>query len=67
MEIGVAQEGFDTRPGAGLSAMPPQTIIEMASLGQLNLPKNLMPVTRDLVKRILAADPNTRLEIKDIM
>ena len=47
--------------------MPPQTIIEMASLGQLNLPKNLMPVTRDLVKRILVADPNSRLEIKDIM
>ena len=31
------------------------------------LPKNLTPVTRDLVRKILVADPNTRLEIRDIM
>ena len=31
------------------------------------LPKNLTPLTRDLVRRILVPDPEVRLEIKDIM
>ena len=41
-------------------------IIEMANAGRIILPKNLNPTTRDLVKRILVADPEVRLEIKDI-
>ena len=39
----------------------------MANSGRLILPKNLNPVTRDLVKRVLVADPEVRLDIKDIM
>ena len=31
------------------------------------LPKNLTPLTRDVVRKILVADPNGRLEIRDIM
>ena len=31
------------------------------------MPKNLTPVTRDIVRKILVADPNVRLEIRDIM
>ena len=58
-----AQEEMDT----GLSAVPPHQIIELANSGRIPLPKNLNPVTRDLVRKILIADPNMRLEIKDIM
>ena len=42
-------------------------IIEMVNSGRIILPKNLTPVTRDIVRKILVADPNVRLEIKDIM
>ena len=31
------------------------------------LPKNLNPVTRDLIRKILVPDPEVRLEIRDIM
>ena len=47
--------------------MPPSQIVEMANANRLILPKNLNPLTRDLVKRILVPDPEVRLEIKDIM
>ena len=67
MEIGVAQDGnFDMSTG-GMSSMPPQQIIEMVNTGRIILPKNLTPVTRDLVKKILVADPNVRLDIRSIM
>ena len=39
----------------------------MATAGRLILPKNLTPVTRNLVKRILVPDPEVRLDIKAIM
>jgi len=42
-------------------------MIEMANSGRLILPKNLTPVTRDLVKRVLVPDPEVRLEIRAIM
>ena len=66
MEIEVAQDGFDGA-GLGISSMPPQHIIEMVNSNRIILPKNLTPVTRDIVRKILVADPNVRLEIKDIM
>ena len=47
--------------------MPPNQIVEMATDGRLILPKNLTPVTRDLVKRILVPDPEVRMGIKAIM
>ena len=47
--------------------MPPQQIVEMATSGRLILPKNFNSVTRDLVKRILVADPELRIDIKGIM
>lgn len=47
--------------------MSPNKIVEMANAGRLILPKNLTPVARDLVKRILVPDPEVRLEIRDIM
>lgn len=47
--------------------MPPNKIIEMANSGRLILPKNLTPLTRDLVKRILVAEPEVRPDIRDIM
>ncbi len=31
------------------------------------LPKNLTPLTRDLIRKILVPDPEVRLEIRDIM
>ena len=31
------------------------------------LPKNLSPLARDLVKRILVPDPSVRLDTRDIM
>ena len=64
MEIGGAPDGLGN---AGVSAMPPQMIIEMVNAGRIVLPKNLTPVTRDIVRKILVPDPNVRLEIKDIM
>ena len=68
IEIGVAQDhGFDNGLSAGISSMPPQKIIEMVNSGRIILPKNLTPVTRDIVRKILVADPNVRLEIRDIM
>ena len=39
----------------------------MVNTGRIILPKNLNPVTRDIVRKILVADPNVRLEIRDIM
>lgn len=50
-----------------MSVMPPNQIIDMANSGRIILPKNLNPVTRDLVRRILVPDPNTRLTLRDIM
>ena len=47
--------------------MPAHMIIDMVNNGRITLPKNLNPVTRDIVKKILVADPNVRLEIRDIM
>lgn len=65
-DINIAQDGIHGSPG-GMSAMPPQQIVEMANSGRLILPKNLTPVTRDIVKRILIADPSMRPEIRDLM
>ena len=68
IEIGASNNMFEgTSIGHGYSAMPPQQIVEMANSGRIILPKNLNPITRDLVKRILVADPEVRLDIKDIM
>ena len=68
MEIGVAQDGFfEGSPAQGYSSMPPHKIIEHVQTGRIILPKNLTPVTRDLVRKILVADPNVRPEIRDIM
>ena len=39
----------------------------MVQTGRIILPKNLTKVTRDLVRKILVADPEVRLEIRDIM
>jgi len=39
----------------------------MVNAGRIVLPKNITPQTRDLIRRILVADPNMRFEIKDIM
>ena len=33
---------------------------------QINLPKNLSPCARDLIKSILVNDPNIRIELADI-
>ena len=68
MEIGASQKGSSNSapPVNGWTSMPPQMIIEMANASRVILPKNLNPTTRDLVKRILVADPEVRLEIKDI-
>ena len=67
MEIGAAQGGFDGGNLGGMVAMPPQHIIETVNAGRMVLPKNLTPLTRDVVRKILVADPNVRLEIRDIM
>ena len=67
MEIGSAQDGFDGGNLGGMVAMPPQQIIETVNSGRMVLPKNLTPLTRDVVRKILVADPNVRLEIRDIM
>mmetsp|Transcript_42065 Transcript_42065/g.55423 ORF Transcript_42065/g.55423 Transcript_42065/m.55423 type:complete len:238 (-) Transcript_42065:121-834(-) len=66
MEIGAVQ-GSASPDHNAYAAMPPNQIVEMANSGRLILPKNLTPLTRDLVKRILVPDPEVRLEIKDIM
>jgi len=34
--------------------------------GDLNLPKNMSKLAKDLVKNILVVDPNMRFEISDI-
>ena len=44
----------------------PLTSLEKIRSGQINLPKNLNNVTRDIVKNILVLDPNLRFEIEDI-
>jgi serine/threonine protein kinase len=44
-------------------ARNPTTIMEKCRNGNLNLPKNLSPVARDLVKHLLVDDPEQRLEI----
>lgn len=67
MEIGAVQGGVESSPGQAYAAMPPNQIVEMANSGRLILPKNLTPVTRDLVKRILVPDPELRMDIPDIM
>lgn len=69
IEIGVAQANndFTSGPGAGISSMNVQQIIDMVNSGQIILPKNLTPLARDIVRKILVADPNIRLEIRDIM
>lgn len=65
MEIGAAQNGSDS-PGP-YAAIPADQIIEQANSGRIILPKNLTPVTRDLVKRILVPDLGVRLDSHDIM
>ena len=65
MEMGVAQNMIPDGPG-GVSSIHPQQIIEMVNSGRIILPKNLSMMARDLVRRILVADPNVRLDIKDI-
>ena len=68
MEIGVSQKQFDWgNPGAGVATMHPQQIIEMVNAGRITLPKNINQLTRDLVRKILVADPNMRFEIRYIM
>lgn len=68
MEIGVAQDGYVAdSPGHGYSSMPPHKILEIVQTGRITLPKNLTPTTRDLVRKILVADPNGRVEIREIM
>ncbi len=68
MEIGAAQKQFDGgNPGAGVASMHPQQIIEMVNAGRLTLPKNIDPITRDLIRKILVADPSMRFEIRNIM
>ena len=47
--------------------MPPHQIVDMVNQGRIILPKNMTPVTRDIVRKILVTDPNVRLEIRDIM
>ena len=64
IEIGALSEAPMSR---GLSVMPANLIVEMANSGRIILPKNLTPLTRDLVRRILVADAEVRLEIRDIM
>ena len=44
----------------------PQQILESAMTGQLNLPRNMSNLAKDLVKMILIADPNMRPELADI-
>jgi serine/threonine protein kinase len=34
--------------------------------GELNLPKNMSKLAKDLVRNILVVDPNMRFEISDI-
>ena len=41
----------------GLEASNPKTIMEKIRNGNLNLPRNLNAVARDLVKKLLADDP----------
>jgi serine/threonine protein kinase len=41
----------------------PELIMEKCMTGSLNLPKNIGLVERDLIKNLLVADPNQRLEI----
>lgn len=41
----------------------PNLIMERCRNGELSLPKNLNPVSRDLIKLLLVADPDQRLEI----
>ena len=68
IEISVAQKNIQiNRTDKGYSVMPPNQIIELANSGKIILPKNFNAVTRDLVKKILVADPEVRLDIRDIM
>lgn len=46
--------------------MSAQEMIELANSGNISLPKNLNSVTRDLIQKILVADPNQRIEIEEI-
>lgn len=50
----------------GLEASNPKTIMEKIRNGNLNLPRNLNTVARDLVKKLLDDDPPQRLEICEI-
>ena len=50
----------------GMEASNPKTIMEKIRSGNLNLPRNLNTVARDLVKKLLADDPLQRLEISEI-
>jgi hypothetical protein len=46
--------------------MNPQQVSEAVLTGQLNLPKNMSNLAKDLVRSILIIDPNIRPEISDI-
>ena len=41
-------------------------MIEKIMQGELNLPKNMSSLAKDLVRNILVVDPNMRLEIAGI-
>lgn len=47
-------------------ASNPRAIMEKCRSGKLNLPKNLNPNARDLIKLLLIEDPQSRLEISEI-
>lgn len=44
----------------------PMTILDRIRTGQINLPKNMNSVARDVVKNLLYMDPNLRFEIEDV-
>ena len=46
--------------------LDPQQICETIMSGNLNLPRNMSSLAKDLVRDILVVDPNMRLELADI-
>ena len=44
----------------------PRLILEKIRMGQINLPKNLDNITKDLINNILVLDANIRFDIDDI-
>ena len=56
-------EIFNRGKGAMLD---PHQICETIMTGNLNLPRNMSSLAKDLVRDILVVDPNMRLELADI-